>query len=193
MSKMIAGLLFMYLVITLLVSFMNGGGGIETTVLTAPMTASDVTATVNSTAGFLPNGDRITIGGEDMVYTSIDYTHFKGLVRTPSTAVAHSATYSNGNPTMVYNQQTSLINNALGFNANAVSTSSGIVTIATIALKFFTTTLPNVISGSSILPLLPAQLQFLGYFWVAMTAGMGISLIASFVWMLSGIVGKLTG
>jgi hypothetical protein len=183
MSKMIAGILFIYVAITLFCGFANGSEGLNSTVLTASMGAADTSCTVQSTSGFLVGGDYITIGGEQMQYTSLDFTHFYGLVRTNGAAHA--------NTTMVYNQQSSLLNAALGFNVNAVTTSSGLISIFTIPLKFFTTTLSNVISGSSILTLLPEPWSFIGYFWITITAGIITSLGVSLVWVLSGIVGKL--
>jgi hypothetical protein len=183
MSKMIGGLLFMYILITMFCGFANGSGGINSTVLAAPLAKTDNVATVQSTAGFLAGGDTIYIGGEQMTYSSLDYTHFNGLTRTSPQADVTGL--------MVYNQQTSLLNAALGFNINAVTTSSGLVSIFTIPVKFFTTTLPNIISGSSILSLLPFPFSFLGWIWIAFTAGIITSIGVSLVWVLSGIVGKL--
>jgi len=184
MSKMIAGILFIWIVLTVFASFINGSGGINATYLTQPMGVADTQATVSNTAGFLVGGDTLVIGGESMTYTSCDYTHFYGLNRPGG--IVHAAN------TMVYNQQTSLINDALGFNVNAVTTSSGLVSIFTIPLKFFTVTLGNVISGSSVLPFLPGMWAFVGYFWLVFTSGIVISFGVSMVWILSGIVGKLT-
>lgn len=188
MSKMIAGLIFMYVIFTVLAGFINGVGGINTTVLTADVSPTDTSITVQSTAGFL-SADKIIVDGEEMIYTSIDYTHFYGLTRT--NPVAHYATNANGSPTMVYCQQTSLINNALGFNVNAVTTSAGVISIFTIPAKFFTITMPNLIAGSSILQFLPGGFAFLGYIWLGLTVGMVVSLGVAVIWVLSGIVGKI--
>jgi hypothetical protein len=183
MSKMIAGLLFIWILLTIFSAFAYGQGGINSTVLTSAMGATDTSAAVQSTSGFLPGGDYVTIGGEQMRYTSLDMTHFYGLVRSGGSPHANS--------TMVYNQQSNLLNASLGFNVNAVTTSSGLISIFTIPLKFFTTTLPNIITGSSIMPLLPGMWAFLGWIWIAITSGVVISLGVSLVWVLSGIVGKL--
>ena len=188
MSKMIGGLVFMYIIFSVLLSFMNGGGGLNTTVLLADMSPTDTVATVESTAGFL-SADIVIIGGESMTYTSLDYTHFYGLDR--NSGASHYAVNSDGANTFVYSQQTSLINNALGFNVNAVTTSSGVISIFTIPAKFFTTTMPNLVSGQSMAQFLPPQMAFLAYIWIGLTAGMVVSLGVAVIWVLSGIVGKI--
>jgi len=189
MSKMIAGLIFMFIIFTVLLGFMNGTGGMNSTVITANVLPTDNVITVQSTAGFLA-ADSIIIDGEQMTYTSIDYTHF--YVPSRVSGKAHYAVNSDGSPTMVYNQQTSLINNALGFNVNAVTTSSGVISIFTIPAKFFTITMPNLVSGRSVLQLLPGAFAWLGYIWLGLTAGMVVSLGVAVIWVLSGIVGKIT-
>jgi hypothetical protein len=186
---MIAGLVFMFIIFTVLLGFMNGTGGMNSTVLVANVLPTDNVITVQSTAGFL-SADQIIIDGETLTYTSMDYTHF--YVPTRVNGLAHYVVNANGSPTMVYNQQTSLINNALGFNVNAVTTSSGVISIFTIPAKFFTITMPNLISGNSILKLLPGAFAWLGYIWLGLTAGMVISLGVAVIWVLSGIVGKIT-
>ena len=190
MSKMIGGLIFLYVIFTVLAGFINGSGGINTTVLAADVSKTDDNITVQSTAGFLDE-DKIIVDGEEMVYTSKDYNHFYGITRT-SSSIAHYAANSDGSATMVYNQQTSLINNSLGFNVNAVTTSSGVISIFTIPAKFFTITMPNLIAGNSILQFLPGGFAFLGYIWLGLTAGMVVSLGVAVIWVLSGIVGKIS-
>jgi len=189
MSKMVAGVLFVWICLTILASFCTGAGGINATYLTAPMAATDNSATVNSTAGFLPGGDILFIGGEQMTYSSTDYTHFYGLTRT--NGVAHAALESSGVPTMVYSQQTNLVNDALGYNVSQVVSSSSFVAVFTIPYKFFSVTLPAIISGQGIMPLLPGVFAFIGYFWLAMTAGVAVSFGVQLAWLLSGLVGKL--
>jgi hypothetical protein len=178
----------MYLIFTMLVGFMNGQGGIATTILVTNMTDSDVSCEVGNTAGFLA-ADKITIDEEQMTYTSIDFTHFYGLTRDEG--AAHYVTNSDGYATMVYNQPTALINSALGYNVSTVAANSGIVSIFTIPWRFFTITLPNMVSGRSVLSLLPGEFAFIGYFWLAMTLGMVVSLGVAFLWVLSGVVGRL--
>jgi hypothetical protein len=192
MSKLIGGIAFMYLVFSMLVGFMNGQGGIATTILAVNMTASDTSCEVGSTAGFLET-DKVTIDEEQMTYTSTDYTHFYGLSRgyNNTTAAAHYITNPDGYATMVYSQPTALINSALGFNVSTVAANSGIVSIFTIPWRFFTITLPNLVSGRSVLALFPGEFAFIGYFWLAMTMGIVVSLGVAFLWVLSGVVGRL--
>lgn len=182
MSKLISGIAFLYVIFTLLASFVTGGGGINSTVLTVDMTAVATSATVQNTAGFL-GADKIVIGGETMNYASKDFTHFLGITRV--NGVAHS---TGG---MVYNQQTSILNNALGYNVSSITSSSGGYALLLIPIKFFTTTLPNLVSGNTLLSLLPAELQWLGYIWLAMTMGIVISIGIALIWVASNLIGRI--
>jgi hypothetical protein len=164
------------------IGFYHGIGGMNSTVLTAPMTTTDTTAAVQSTGGFLAF-DSITIGGETMSYTSKDLTDFKGLSR--SDGIAHNI------GDMVYNQQSSLLNNALDYNISTVSSSAGGYGILIVPIKFFTTTLPNLVSSDSIVQLLPGELSFVAYIWIAMTIGIVISLGIAMVWVASNLIGRL--
>ena len=182
---MIAGLIFAYVIITLLSGILTGQGGINETVLTAALSSADTSCEVQSTGGFL-NVDKITIDGESMTYSSIDLNHFYGLNR--SNPVNHAVVHSDGSPTIVYCQQTSILNNALGFNTSSVSSNAGGYAILLIPIKFFTTTLPNLIRGSNTLVFLPPELAFVGYFWIAITIGIVISLGIALIWVASSIV-----
>jgi hypothetical protein len=185
---MIAGVAFIYVLLTLCAGFIQGTGGLNSTILTANMSATNTSCEVQNTAGFL-SADKITVGGESMVYTSIDYTHFYGLTR--SNPVAHLATNSDGSPTMVYNQQTSILNSALGYNTSAISTSAGGFAVFLIPLKFFTTTLPNLVRGGSLIPFLPTELQWLGYVWLAVTIGIVVSIGIAVIWVASNLIGRI--
>lgn len=178
----------MYLIFTMLVGFLNGQGGIATTILTADMDETDTSCEVQSTAGFLA-ADKVTIDNEQMTYTSIDYTHFYGLNR--DSGIPHYISNSDGYPTMVYNQSTSLINNALCFNVSSVAASAGIMAIFTVPIKFFSVTLPNLVTGRSVLALLPGEFAFIGYFWLGITLAVVVSLGVAFIWVISGVVGRL--
>lgn len=182
MSKMITGVVFIYIILTMFAGFVQNGGGMNSTVLTANMTAAAVTCEVQNTAGFL-SADTIVIGGEEITYTGKDFTHFTGLTRI--NGVAHSS------GAMVYNQQTSILNSALGYNVSSVASSSGGYAILIVPIKFFTTTLPNLISGDTLLTLLPAELAWLGYIWLAITIGIVLSLGIALIWVASNLIGRI--
>lgn len=188
MSRMIGGLIFVYVMLTIFGGFISGSGGMNSTILTASMTDVATSCTVQSTGGFL-DADTITIGGEEMTYTSKDLTHFYGLTRPDATA--HGTTTSNGAPMIVYNQQTSLISAALGFNVSSVSSNAGAMSIFIIPVRFFTTTLPNLVNGSNITQFFPSELAFIGYIWAGLTVGITLSIGISLIWMASGIAQKL--
>jgi hypothetical protein len=188
LSKLISGLVFIYLILTLLAGFINGQGGINETILTKDMTIADTDCEVQSTGGFL-NEDKITIDNEVMTYTSINLNHFYGLDRKDPKA--HKKIHADLSPTIVYCQQTSLLNNALGFNASSVTSNAGGYSLLLLPIKFFTTTLPNLIRGSNTLIFFPGELAFIGYIWIAITIGIVISLGISLIWVASNIISKI--
>jgi hypothetical protein len=180
---MVGGYVFIWVVMTLLASFVNGAGGLNSTTLTANLTAAATTATVQNTSGFL-EADTIIIGGESITYTSKDYTNFYGLSR--SDGVVHAS------GSMVYNQESSIINYALGFSVGSVASNVGAFSIFVIPIKFFTTSFPSMIKGE-ILPNLPNEFAILGYIWLAMTIGIVVAIGIALIWVASGIVSKVTG
>lgn len=188
MAKMITGVVIFFLLVTLFAGMVNGGGGINETILIDPMTTASTDCKVQSTGGFL-SADKLVIDGEELSYTSADLNHFYGLVR--SNPKAHTTTHTDGSPVIVYSQQTSILNNALNFNVSSVSSNAGGFAILAVPYKFFTTTLPSLIRGSNPLVFLPGELAFIGYFWVAIAIGIVIALAISIVGVAAGVISKV--
>lgn len=174
MSKLISGLIFMYIIITVLTTALNGGGGLNTTYLTSN-TSTD-TIYVASTSGYL-DADYIIIDGEKIAYTGKTDTAFTGCTFEKS----HLANAK------VYSPSTSLLNNALGFNVGAITSSVGLFAVVTIPVTFCTVTLPNLVTGQ-LMPGLDGTLALFGYLWLAFTIGAVISIGVAMLWVASGIV-----
>lgn len=172
----------MYIVITILTSALNGAGGLNTTYLTSTANSGDITLKVASTAGFL-SADYIVVGGDKITYTGKDNdgVTFTGLSLAKS--------YSSG--TKVYSPNTSLLNNALGYNVGAVSSTVGLFSVVVIPIKFITQTLPNLVSGN-LMPGLDGTLAVFGYIWLALTIGILMSIGIAMLWVASGIVKSAT-
>ena len=159
---------------------MNGGGGMNTTQLTANASATDAVLHVSNTAGFL-SADYLIIGGEKLTYTGKTSTTFTGCVRSSG------ASHTSG--AMVYSQPTSVINDTLNFNVGAVSSNVGIFSVVVVPFKFFTTALPNIVRQG--LPF-TGVFAFLSYLWFAITCGIVISIAIALIWVASGLIGKIT-
>lgn len=178
---MVSFIVVMYVVLTITVSVMNGGGGMNTTTLTSAISATDTTIHVISTSGFL-TADYLIIGGEKLTYSGKTATTFTGCAR--SSGVAHSA------GSKAYSQQTSVINDTLNYNIGAVTSDVGIFAVVVVPFKFFTTAIPNIVSQG--LPF-TGVFSFLSYFWFGLTCGIIVSIALALIWVASGIVGKVTG
>jgi hypothetical protein len=156
------------LVIAFAIGMAQGGGGIQTISLTANLGVFDTVAQVDDTSAFL-SADIVTIDSETMSYNGVDATHLFNLVRgiQQTTASTHqSAAY-------VYTQGSSAINQAIGFNAGALTVSNGIFAVVTIPSKFLFSSIPNIIISSN--GLFSGDLSILQY--VFLSIGVGIYVV----------------
>ena len=180
MSKAISGFIFMFIIFTMFNAILDGGGGINTTRLSSAITATDTTIPVNSTSGFL-SVDYLVIGGEKITYTGKTATTFTGCIRSDGKVHANNS--------YVYSPQTSLMNDALGFNIGAVSTSAGYFAVIQIPFKFFTTTIPNIITVG--MPGVDGSIAWIGYIWFALCIGMVIAIAISLIWVANGLLTRV--
>jgi hypothetical protein len=181
MSKMISGFVFMFIIFTIFNAILDGGGGVNTTKLSSSISSTVTTIPVVSTSGFL-SVDYLVIEGEKITYTGKTATTFTGCVR--SNGVAHATAK------MVYSPQTSLMNDALGFNIGAVSSTTGLFSVITIPIKFFTITIPNIITVG--IPGVGGSIAWIGYIWFALCIGMIIAFALALIWVANGVVTRLT-
>jgi hypothetical protein len=172
-SKLITFFLFVFIGAAILSGIMEGGGGIQTTELTAAIDDDDTILTVTSTDGFL-DADYLIIGTEKILYDWTDGTHF-GRVANPctrgydgTTATSHAA------DAMVMTADASTVNNALGFNIGAMADSMGLWSVVIIPFYFLTKTLPRIVMMN--FSFLSGQLAIIGWFFFAAGAGLIITL-----------------
>lgn len=123
---------------------MEGGGGMRSTQLTVAIDDNDTTLTVTSTEGFLES-DWIVIGDEKIRYTSKDDESFSvpavdGRGYDETDAVSHGA------GSMVQTGEMNVINASLGFNVATAGTTAGTMEIIMLVTRFFTVTLPHLIT-----------------------------------------------
>ena len=170
MSKLITGFLVFGLIIMLAVGIAQGGGGMQTETLTAPVTISETTQiTVADTTGWL-SADIVTIDSETLSYTSKDATHLKGLTR--GIYQTNAATHKTG--AFVYTQATSAINQGIGFNAASLAVTNGNLALITVPVRFLWTSIPSMIVSAD--GLFSGDLSIIQYFFLIIGIGVYIAI-----------------
>lgn len=169
MAKLIAFFLVMFIGASIFSAIIEGGGGIATTRLTAAIDDDDTTIPVESTDQFL-SSDYIVIGNEEIFYTGKTAVTFTGATRGYHDTVP---TY-HADDSLAMTEDSSAVNNALGFNVMAEADKSGAGAILTVPVNFFTKTIPNIIQMNW--AFLDGQMAIVAYFFFAMAAGLIITL-----------------
>lgn len=155
---------------SILSGIMEGGGGISSTPLTAPVGVGDVTLHVVSTDNFL-DADYVVVGDEEILYSGVaGGNSFTGCTRgyNGTEAKAHNT------GTMVYTTQASAINNGLNFNVAATVDTMGWLAFPAIVIQFFTKTIPQLVMWN--FSFLQGDMMILGIFFFASGAALIITL-----------------
>lgn len=141
MGRWIMTLLVIFIGSSIISAAMAGGGGILSTPMTVSATASDTTISANISTAWASSGKAV-IEGEIFSYTGINATRtqFTGCTRGEEETIA----YAHIMGTMIYTEEISLINEAMGFNVSEYAAQSGAASVVTIPLKTLTTTLPKL-------------------------------------------------
>jgi len=183
MAKLTSFFLFCFIGAAILTGIMEGGGGIATTELALTVDADDTTLHVTSTDMFL-DADFVVIGEERILYTSDNVTAFLNCTR------GHSGTeaVSHVSGSRVYTAETSVVNNALGFNIAATTATVGVFSVVMIPVYFFTRTLPQLVMWNY--SFLSGELAILAYFFFAVSAGFVVTLAIQMLQVARGILGR---
>lgn len=139
-NKLIIAFLIAFFVGSFLTYAIEKDGAMQTAKLTTALTETATTVSVNSTEGFTIKG-KIRIGDEWIKYNNKTNTQFllctRGYEETDTEAhVKHST---------IYNDDSSAINDALGFNITSVSSTGGIFAFPVIAGNVITHMLPKIV------------------------------------------------
>jgi hypothetical protein len=186
MSKVITFVICLFILGTYLSMILDDGDGMASTRLTANIDADDTTINVSDTTGFL-SADMITIDSEKIVYTGITATSFTGCTRGYEGTVAKSHVLSTkGFYPIAYSPESSILNDALGFSPGAIAATNGWTAIVTVPLNFFTRTLPNVLSFN--FPFLHGGLAIIGYFFLAISMGILVSIAIALLYGLGSLL-----
>ena len=188
-------LLFVFLLIfvgtSTLGAIMQGGGGIVSTVLEDDITANATYIPATSTNLFAGK-DIITIGNEDLLYSSKNATGFLVDIGYRGYGDTTAGTHSAGS--RIYSQEAGVLNSALGFNIAVEAETGGYWGIITIPINFFTKTLPHLIMLNANFLKIP-ELSIIAIVW--MVAGIALLVILSIhiapiaVSLVTGIFGLI--
>lgn len=141
MNKLLVSFTVAFLLCVLVSSIIEGAGGLNVTQLTADINETAVVVPVTSTRGFLA-ADYIWIGDEKIAYTGTTALTFTGCTRgyDGTEAVAHVS------GSKAFSGEAEVINTALGYNVSIVSANTGAFSILTVVWKFFTISLPRLVT-----------------------------------------------
>lgn len=174
MSKLITFFLISFVLISIVGSIFQGGGGIVTTELTDAIDADDTTIPVISTANFLAI-DYVVIGNEKMLYSSKDATNFYIAER----GYQDTAAEAHDERDYVRTAVSSTLNSMAGYNIASITDAAGLwsaVTLPFAILKLIGNAL--WINWS----FLGSDLAILSYIWICL----GIGLIVTIALSLAG-------
>lgn len=143
MSKLLTGLVVLWIVFTFIQGVMDGDGGFNSTKLNGDLSASATTITVDDTTGFTTTaGNRVIfIGDEEITYNGITPTTFTGATRgtNGTEAIAHN------DNSQVYSRDSGTLNRGLNFNLGSTGSTTGNFAVVTTTLGFFAKSLPNLL------------------------------------------------
>ena len=173
LGKGIMFMFFVWIIVCIAGSVMQGHIDFARTLLTVAIDDDDTTINVRNTQGF-PESGIIVIGNERIAYSSTSNTSFNGnparpLIRGTSgtTAVAHSA------GAHVTTVPGSMLNSAANYNIAAITDSAGLMAFVSVPLAVFA-----LLGSFFFLPLqfLGTDLQILTILWAVIGVGMLVAL-----------------
>lgn len=123
MFRVLAALFLLNIVLMLTDGIFDAGGGVQATELTADLSATGTIIYVEDTEGFAAGNMTITIGLEDIIYTSKDSTHFYTNAALRGVHGTEAASHADGD--LVYTPGAALINEMLNYDITTTETGAG--------------------------------------------------------------------
>ena len=186
MNNRLIFFLLAFVMLSVLASWGEGGGGIQVTHLTSAIGTGDTTLNVQSTQGHLKS-DYVIIGTEKIKYTSLTSSTFEGCTRGYSGTDA--ATHSINSKVM--SSDADVISQALGFNIASTGSTAGEISLPSFTTAFFTITIPRLVTWDFAIlkgnPVLDWVRIILTIFSIAFIFGIVIVVIQALGNILSGI------
>lgn len=149
MFKLIAALFLLNMILWLTDGIMDSGGGIQATQLDGAITETSTTITVDDTTGFKDAYATITIGLEDIYYTSKDSTHFYTALVYRGYNNTEAAEHVDDS--LVYTPGAALIDSMMDYDITVTETGAGAsgeaeASVVTTSSEFWTQGFPKMIS-----------------------------------------------
>ncbi len=187
-NKLIAGFMLFYLINVLLSAIMEGGGGMNTTRLSADLTSAALVVNVQNTEGFL-QADYVTVDNEDIRYTNKTSTTLtvpaSGRGYNNTTATTHSK------GAKVFSPNSNVLNAALGFNVAATSTTIGGINFMVSTTFFFLKSVPKLVTWDFAQYRGSEWLQLIRVILAAISTGFTLYLAYTVLWALGGVAQRL--
>lgn len=176
--------------VSILAAIMAGGGGIVSTTLAENITANSTYIPTSGSTNLFANKDIIMINNEEILYTSKNSSGFNVYNRGygDTDAAEHDA------GSVIYTKEAGVINNALGFNVGVEIETGGTFGVVTLPIKFFTTTLPNLIELNANFLKIP-ELSIIAIIWfiagIALLVTLAIQIAPIAISIATGLVGLI--
>lgn len=166
MFKIVAAFMVAFLFGSIFHGVMEGGGGVNVTRLAVDHTAAVTTLTVTNTDGFL-SASYVQIGNEKITYTGKTDTTFTGCTRGADDTTA--TTHASGSK--AYSPEADVLNSALGYNIATTGATIGAIDIPIMLGRFFTVTVPRLITWDFAWLKAQPGLAYLRYVLMAISVG----------------------
>lgn len=186
MTKMMAFFLTMVIVAGLLGGIMQGGNGIVATNLNGALTDSATVVVVESTNGFLSSCDLdgsgtvtdkdefLVVENERIWYKEKTTTQFGTIANPAVRGVFDTAAVVHSDNRRIGTQETSVIDDALGFRIAQQADAFGILAMFTVPLSFIFFTVPRMVQLN--LSFLGTELAIISYFFFAASGAFIVTL-----------------
>lgn len=123
MFKLLGALFVLNIIFLLTDGIMDNGGGVQATQLNGAITETSTTITVDDTTYFTSGNKTITIGGEQIYYTSKDATHFYTALGYRGYNDTEAAAHADG--TMVYTAGAAMVDSLMDYSITTTETGAG--------------------------------------------------------------------
>lgn len=183
MLKAVAAFMVAFLFGTIFSGVMEGGGGMNVTRLAVDHTAAVVTLTVTNTEGFL-RSSYVQVGNEKITYTGKTATTLTGCTR----GADDTAATSHASGSKIYSPEADVLNSALGYNIATTGATIGAIDIPILIGRFFTVTIPKLITWDFAWLKVHEGLQYVRYVLIAISSGFMIYVAFKVAMVFGGIL-----
>lgn len=166
------------------VGSLYGGGGIQSTNLTAAINKTDTTIPVVTTNGFLTSGI-LFIDNEEIEYSNVTSTTFV-LTSSAKRGVNSTTADSHASAKTVFSETGGAVNIIMNFDVSTLWNNQGLFALPKIGWQFFTRTIPALAKGNFI-DIFDGPLAIIASIWMCFG---GAFIVLFVMWVISLIRGN---